>query len=66
MDKKVLSEQALYHGDLKMPQGFEINSHRLCEDIFKYIYFKNEFSYSREWEKLNNTPEWFINAVEHH
>jgi len=31
MDKKVLSELALYYGDLKMPQGFEINSSQnLC------------------------------------
>jgi hypothetical protein len=54
MDKKILSEQALYYGDLKMPQGFEINSFKLCEDIFKHIYFREEFSFSREWEKLNN------------
>ena len=54
MDKKVLSELALYYGDLKMPQGFEINSYKLCEDIFKYVFFRDEFSYSKEWEKLNN------------
>ena len=53
MDKKVLSELALYYGDLKMPQGFEINSYKLCEDIFKYVFFRDEFSYSKEWEKLN-------------
>jgi len=60
MDKNVLSEQALYCGDLKMPQGFEINSYKLCEDIFKYAFFRNQFSFSKEWEKLNNYIKEFF------
>ena len=54
MQKKVLSETALYYGDLKMPKGFEINSTKLCEDIFKYIFSNGNFNFSIEWEKLNN------------
>ncbi len=54
MKKKVLSETALYYGDLKMPTGFEINSTKLCEDIFKYTFSNGNFNFSIEWEKLNN------------
>ena len=54
MQKKVLSETALYYGDLKMPTGFEINSTKLCEDIFKYTFSNGNFNFSIEWEKLNN------------
>ena len=33
MQKKVLSEQALYYGDIAMPKGFEIDRDKLCNDI---------------------------------
>jgi len=54
MQKKVLSETALYYGDLKMPKGFEINSTKLCEEIFKCTFSNGEHNFSIEWEKLNN------------
>lgn len=54
MKKLVISEQAIFYGECKMPEGFEINSFKLCEQIFQYIYFKDAFTFSTEWEKLNN------------
>jgi len=53
MEKKVLSEIALYHGDIAMPKGFEINRNKLQEDILKSQINNKEFPYSREWDKLN-------------
>ena len=34
MEKKVLSETALYYGDVSMPNGFEIQRDVLTLDIF--------------------------------
>ena len=54
MDKKVLSEIALYYGVVKMPKGFDIDSKKLCQDILDagskgykrnkegLLYFKNK------------------------
>jgi len=52
MEKKVLSEIALYQGDIAMPTGFEINRNKLQEDILKSHINNKEFPYSREWDKL--------------
>jgi len=52
MEKKVLSEIALYQGDIAMPKGFEINRNKLQEDILKSHINNKEFPYSREWEKF--------------
>ena len=35
MKKKVLSEQALFYGDVSMPKGFEINPLNLSQSINK-------------------------------
>ena len=53
MEKKVLSEIALYYGDIAMPKGFEINRNKLQEDILKSKIKNIKFPYSREWDKLN-------------
>ena len=54
MDKKVLSEIALYYGVVKMPKDFDIDSKKLCQDILDagskgykrnkegLLYFKNK------------------------
>jgi len=52
MEKKVLSEIALYHGDIAMPKGFEINRDKFQEDILKSHIKNIEVPYSREWDKL--------------
>ena len=53
MQKKVLSEIALYYGDVAMPKGFEIDRDKLQEDILKSRINNKKFPYSREWDKLN-------------
>jgi hypothetical protein len=43
MQKKVLTEQALFYGDVSMPKGFEINPLKFCQSIFESFYKKQEF-----------------------
>ena len=58
MKKKVLSEIALFYGDVKMPKGFEINRSILAIDTLKHS-FKNlsnstlDFPFSKSWDMLN-------------
>ena len=52
MDKKVLSEIALYYGDIAMPKGFEIDRNKLQTDILKSQINNKKFPFSREWDKL--------------
>jgi len=53
MNKIILSEQALYHGDVAMPKGFEINQDVLKIDIFVSKVKNSEFEYSKFWDMLN-------------
>jgi hypothetical protein len=53
MQKKVLSEIALYYGDVAMPKGFEIDRNKLQKDILKSRITNKEFPYSRSWDMLN-------------
>ena len=62
MQKKVLSEIALYYGDVAMPKGFEIDRDKLQSDILKSQINKKEFPYSREWDKLNTYVREHINV----
>jgi len=61
MHKKVLSEQALYHGDVAMPKGFEIDRDKLQSDILKSQIKNEKFPFSREWDKLNTYMREHIN-----
>ena len=61
MEKKVLSEIALYYGDVAMPKGFEIDRNKLQEDILKSQINNKEFFYSREWDTLNTYLREHIN-----
>ena len=61
MQKKVLSEIAIYYGDVSMPKGFEINCNKLQEDILKSQINNKDFPYSREWDKLNTYLREHIN-----
>ena len=61
MEKKVLSEIALYYGDVSMPKGFEIGRNKLKEDILKSQINNKDFPYSREWDKLNTYLREHIN-----
>ena len=62
MQKKVLSEQALYYGDVAMPKGFEIDRDKLQSDILKSQINNKDFPYSREWDKLNTYLREHINV----
>jgi len=53
MQKKVLSEQALYYGDVAMPKGWDIDRGKLQNDILKSQLTDSPFPFSRTWDILN-------------
>ena len=53
MQKKVLSEQALYHGDVAMPKDWDIDRDKLAEDTLKSQLNNKKFPFSRTWDMLN-------------
>ena len=61
MEKKVLTEQALYFGDVSMPKGFEINSDKFKADILQAKLENNNFKFSKNWDKLNTFIKDYIN-----
>ena len=42
MEKKVLSEQALYFGNVDMPKNFEIDQKKLTQDILESSFTNKE------------------------
>jgi len=62
MQKKVLSEIGLYYGGVDMPKGFEIDRHKLQEDILKSQINNKDFPYSRSWEMLSTYMREHINV----
>ena len=53
MKKKVLSETALYYGDVSMPKDWEIDPIELALHILQYQINNKKYSFSRTWDKLN-------------
>jgi len=53
MEKKVLAEIALYHGDVSMPKDWQIDPIELAHYILQYQIDNKKFSFSRTWDKLN-------------
>ena len=53
MQKKVLSEIALYYGDVAMPKDWDIDRDKLQNDILKSELTDSEFPFSRTWDMLN-------------
>tara|TARA_R110000751_G_scaffold167146_1_gene273027 strand:+ start:1282 stop:1785 length:504 start_codon:yes stop_codon:yes gene_type:complete len=53
MEKKVLTEQALYYGDVAMPKGFEIEEKNLTSDALESKLFKNKFPFSKTLDRLS-------------
>jgi hypothetical protein len=53
MQKKVLSEQALYFGDVEMPKDWDIDRDKLQSDIIQSVIQNKEFPFSRNWDMLN-------------
>ena len=53
MQKKVLTEQALYFGDVAMPKDWDIDRDKLSGDILQSQIKNKEFPFSRTWDMLN-------------
>jgi len=53
MKKQILSEQALYSGNVLMPKGFEIDREKLSDNILKSILTNSETSFSKTLGILN-------------
>ena len=53
MEKKVLSEIALYYGDVSMPKDWEIDPIELALHILLYQIHNKKYPFSRTWDKLN-------------
>tara|TARA_Y100000004_G_scaffold56320_1_gene62693 strand:+ start:339 stop:842 length:504 start_codon:yes stop_codon:yes gene_type:complete len=61
MQKKVLSEIALYYGDVAMPKDWDIDRDKLQNDILKSNVTDSPFSFSRTWDILNTYMRDHIN-----
>ena len=53
MQKKVLTEQALYFGDVAMPKDWDIDRDKLQEDILKSNVTDSPFPFSRTFDMLS-------------
>ena len=53
MQKKVLTEQALYYGDVAMPKDWDIDRDKLSGVILQSSFTNREFPFSRTWDMLN-------------
>jgi len=53
MRKKVLTEQALYYGDVDMPKYWDIDRNKLTNDILQSTFSSKEFPFSKTWDMLN-------------
>ena len=60
MQKKVLSEQSLFYGNIDMPKGFEIDQEKLTNDILQSTFNSKEYPFSRTWDMLNTNMRDFI------
>ena len=61
MQKKVLSEVSLYHGDVAMPKGWDIDRDKLQSDILQSQINNKEFPFSRTVDMLNTYMREHIN-----
>ena len=53
MQKKVLTEQALYYGDVAMPKDWDIDRDKLQSDILQSVIQNTNFPFSRTFDMLN-------------
>ena len=60
MQRRVLTEQSLFYGDIDMPKGFEIDQEKLTNDILQSTFNSKEFPFSRTWDMLNTYMRDFI------
>jgi hypothetical protein len=64
MQKKVLTEQSLYYGKVKMPKDWDIDRDKLQSDILKSKINNTDFPFSKTWDILNTYMREHI-LVEH-
>jgi len=62
MEKKVLSEQVLYYGNISMPKGFEIEEKTLTSDILESKLSNTKFKFSKTFDRLNTYLSEHINV----
>ncbi len=60
MQKKVLTEQALYYGDVVMPKHWEIDRTDLAHHILHSSLNNQQLQFSRTYDKLNTYMQDFI------
>ena len=53
MQRQVLTEQALYYGDVDMPKDWDIDRDKLSGDILQSVIQNKDFPFSRTWDMLN-------------
>ena len=61
MQKKVLTEQALYFGDVAMPKDWDIDRNKLSGDILQSVIQNKNFPFSRTFDMLNTYMRDHIN-----
>ena len=61
MQKKVLSEQSLYFGDVSMPKNYAIDRKELAHGILHTSLTGEEFPFSKTWDMLNTYIKEHIN-----
>ena len=61
MQKKILSEQALFYGDVEMPKDWDIDRDKIVKDILQSKIHNIQFPFSRTWDMLNTYIRDHIN-----
>ena len=61
MHKKVLTEQAIYYGNVNMPKHWQIDSIDLSHHILHSSLTNKKFIFSKTWDKLNSYITEYVN-----
>ena len=61
MQKNVLSEIAIYYGNINMPKGWDIDREKLQNDILNSNITDSPFPFSRTFDMLNTYMRDHIN-----
>ncbi len=61
MQRQVLTEQAIYYGDVAMPKDWDIDRDKLQQDILNSEITDSQFPFSRTWDMLNTYMRDHIN-----
>ena len=62
MQKKVLTEQALYYGDVTMPKNWDIDRDELQQNILTSNLTDSPFPFTKTWDMLNTYIREHINV----